>query len=434
MADPSEISEENVNHHLSMLTSIQPTTKLGGRGTPRRKIRRSSNPNSTLSTAARVWENKLKPFRTQFQLQDHQDLCDVTLLYEDGRIEMQNQVHVHSTWPMTMHEIDASEMGTQTSHINELDLTSKEYLCGNGFPQEHHSNDKSVISTGNSSNYHQNLQQRQSYAPPSLYHMNYIAYQQNPYVMNSFEHYSNNIQQIYGNINTQSSETIRKCSKKRRRRRKHRTTNPSEQSTSISQADNAEISLEKSSLVTPENESIVQTKGKRKRQRVRKSKKSPPSSSSINTVEHKQSDIVLDQTSNHTVLSSSIDQNQYDDMLLPLSTPSQHVQPSDIDEEEQLIGESKQHVFENGGCTKIPVTSIPTVVVIDSDQTEDRNDQITRSSTPEIILQETVNEEILLEQWPSSSDRIQVNIIVLSISSSSELLIIPIRERKEIEC
>lgn len=440
MADPSEISEESVNNHSPMLTTIQPTTKLGGRGTPRRKIRRSSNPIHVPSTAARVWENKLKPFRNQFQLQDHQGLCDVTIVYEDGRIEMQKQVHVHSTWPMTMHEIDASEIGGQTSHINELDLPSKEYLCGNLIHSEHQMNDKSVISTGSSSNYHQNLQQRQSHAPPSLYHMNYVAYHQNPYAMNSYDHYSNNIQQIYGNTNTQSIETITKPSKKRRRRRKH-PANQSEQSTAISEQEDEDISVEKSSVITPENESIVPAKPKRKRQRVRKSKKSLPSSSSINTFEREQSAIVLEQTnSNDALLSSSIDQNKHDDMLLPLSTPSQHVQPSDEEEEQQqLMRESKQHVSENGSAevemndeirANIPVTAIsstiatpiPTVVVIDSDQTEDKNEKITRSSIdiiPPIFHQkETVNQQILLEQRPSFSDQIQVNIIILSVFDS----------------
>ena len=425
MADPLEISEGSVNNHSSMLTIIQPTTKLGGRGTPRRKIRRSSNPIHIPSTTARVWENKLKPFRTQFQLQDHQELCDVTIVYEDGRIEMQKQIHVHSTWPMTMHEIDASEIGGQTSHINELDLPSKEYLCGN---LEHHMNDKSVISTGSSSNYHHNLQQRQSNAPPSLYHMNYTAYHQNPYVMNSYDHYSNNIQQIYGNTNTQSIEPITKSSKKRRHRRKHRT--------SQSEQERDEIPVEKSSIITPENESIVLVKPKRKRQRVRKSKKSLPSSSSINTFEREQSAIVLEQTStNDPLLSSSIDENKHNDMLLPLSTPSQHVQPSDEEEEEQqqLMRESKQYgsaeVEMNDEIrANIPVTAIsstnatpiPTVVVINSYQTEDKNEKITRSSSdiiPPIFHQKkTVNQQILFEQRPSSSDQIQVNIIILSVS------------------
>ena len=455
MAEPPETLEENLHQHSHTIMTIQPTTKLGGRGTPRRKVRRSNNSNHTTAIAARTWESKLKPFRTQFQLQDQQELCDVTLLYEDGRIEMQKQVHVHSTWPMTIHEIDASEIGVQTAHINELDVMSKEYLCGNIFDQEHESNEKSSISTtattGNSSNYHHNLQQRQLYAPTSRYYMNYMAYQKNPYVLNSYDHYSNSIQQIYGSMNPSSNEqsqAIEKPSKRRRkRRRKHPTNQTSEQSLSdvgpaIPQQEEEE---DKPSMTNPENESTEKVKSKRRRQRVRKSKNSFPflSSSSINTSDHDQSAIVLEHTQNHALLSSSIDQNKYDDMLLRLPTPSQHAEPSN-DEQQQMTRESKQHVSENvaaaevamngemktdiranrpvSAISSILVSHIPTVAVIDSDQTEDENEKITRSSsdttsinTPLLTNNESINQQQI---QLSSCDQIQVNIVILSFSMS----------------
>ena len=130
MAESSGTPSESVNNNSNFITTIHPATKLGGRGTPRRRTRRPNNNNHSTLVAARTLESKLKPFRTQFQLQGQQELCDVTILYEDGHVDIQKQVHIHSTWPMTIHEIDSSETGTQTYHIDDLDSATRAYLLG----------------------------------------------------------------------------------------------------------------------------------------------------------------------------------------------------------------------------------------------------------------------------------------------------------------
>jgi hypothetical protein len=418
MAEPSETPPGSINNHSNSLATIQPTTKLGGRGTPRRKTRRPNNTNHSASIAARTLENKLKPFRTQFQLQDQQELCDVTILYDDGHVDVQKQVHVHSTGSMTIHEIDSSETGIQSYHINDLDSTSLEYLFGNTNNLEIDMNNKQSISTINSSNYYTDLQQRQFYSQPSRYYMNYVAYQHNPYVLNSYDNYSNSIQQVYGGVNNTHSddehESIEKTSKRKRRRRKHAKT-ISEQSSSIIPQQEEEVLINQSIEHHPENENINTTKPKRKRRRIRKSKKSK------------------------TDLSSSLPPTQYVEL-----------------EEQQPLMSTKYDIYTNGNAfmnvekneknkkeiqprecltktvddiTPTMNNRIPTVEVIDVDKTEDENEKIilpvivntsrttkmTNNISPIIINKEIPDQHVLEEEqqqtMSSNSDHNQVNIL-----------------------
>jgi hypothetical protein len=336
--------------------NIQPTTKLGGRGTPRRKTRRPSNTNHSASVAARTLENKLKPFRTQFQLQDQQELCDVTILYEDGHIELQKQVHVHSTWPMTIHEIDSPEAGLQTYHINELDSTSLEYLFGNL-----NNLDNQQI---NSSNYYNDLQQRQFYSQPSRYYMNYVAYQQNPYASNSYDNYSNNIQQVYGGVNnTQSDddELIEKPSKRKRRRRKHAKTT-SEQEPSVNLPPLPPPPPTREGHLENENSDI--SKPKRKRRRIRKSKKSKIdiSSSSSSSLQPSTEHVKLQEKQELVSTKPDIyaNGNAFMNMEKKIEIEPRECRMRTVDD-----------------ITPTTHTYIPTVEVIDVDKREEENEKIT---------------------------------------------------------
>lgn len=219
--------------------NIQPTKKLGGRGTPRRKTRRS-NINPSLS-AARALEPKLRTFRNQYQLQDQNELCDITVVYEDGRVELLNQVSLYSTWSMNIHQINASEQGVQTYQLNELDEQSQAYVLGETAP-----------------------------IYPSHSYSNHLGYQQNPYAYQSFENYYSNIRQVYGATNERSSSehdeieetqevqsTETKSKRRRRRRRK-----PIE---TIATSIEAPLALAEDVNITPTN--------KRRRRRGKKSSK-----------------------------------------------------------------------------------------------------------------------------------------------------------------
>ena len=446
MAEPSEtpLSMSNTNHNSTFIATIQPTTKLGGRGTPRRKTRRSNN----INQAARSLENKLKPFRSQFQLQDHQEFCDITILYDDGQIETQKQVRVHSSWPMTIHEIDGSEAGTQIYHINDLDSASCEYLFGNTSNLQNEFDQQQSINTVNStSSYYNNLQQQQNsyYPPSSQYYMNYMAYQQNPYATN-YENYSNNIRQVYGGANTQSDdepeeeETTKSSKKKRRRRNKHpKTTN--EESSSIA----AEIIPQEEEEVTAdhpsenlENDDVTSTKTKRKRRRIRKSKKSL-------TSEEPPISIISDQ-SDSKLSPSIVDKESNENTLLSSGTPTQHAES--LEEQQSMTNtvhteKDVMNVIKNDekkekeiqpaefpvkttnisvdDITSTTFTHIPSVVIIDAETTEDENEKITHpvsddeSISPVKINQETTNQHVLTEEYPTQqqqplSDHIQVNI------------------------
>jgi hypothetical protein len=448
MAEPSETPPENPNSNL--ITTIQPTTKLGGRGTPRRKILRSNSTNHSAMVAARTLENKLKTFRTQFQLQDQQDLCDITILYDDGRVEIQNQVQIYSTWPMTIHEIDSSEKGTQTYHINELDSTSSEYLLGNIDHLQKELNPKQSISlTTNSSNYYNDLQQRQAYSQPSRSYMNYIAYKQNPYAWNSYENYSNNIREVYGGTNAQSEDehdSITKTSKRKRRRRKHAKTTSEQLSSIISQQ-------EEVTVVPPiehlENENVLTTKPKRKRRRIRKSKKSLPSSSITSIViQQPETNLLASLTDekNEELLLSSVPSTQHAELMERQQLSSikndihanGNVSTKDVmnvkenDEQKKEKPERKfsartQNIILDDITPTVP-THIPTVVVDDVEQMEDENEKITLPanndasvttiSTNNILSgvdnHQTSDQHVLVEeldtQQPPLSDHIQVNI------------------------
>ncbi|CAF2714830.1 unnamed protein product [Rotaria sp. Silwood2] len=348
MAEPSETSSGSIKNNSNVITTIQPTTKLGGRGTPRRKTRRSNNNSHSVLVAARTLENKLKPFRTQFQLYDQQELCDVSILYEDGHIDIQNQVRVHSTWPMTIHEIDSSETNIQTYHINDLDLMSSSYLLGNLDTLQDEFNRQSITlatttqtpPTASILNYVNNLQQRQFYSQPSYNYMNYIGYQHNPYAANVYDSFSNDIRQIYGNINRKSDDeqdeekdeekdeendeqkdeqnpTITK-SKRRRRRYKHSTVK-SEQSSSVIPKED-EMIIDKP-IEHLENENITTKQTKSKRRRIRKSKKSLPLSSTSGAQE--QTSIIIEQPETN---SSSLINEKINEDTLSSSTPTQQTE------------------------------------------------------------------------------------------------------------
>lgn len=467
MAEPSETPPGNTKNNSHCITTIQPTTKLGGRGTPRRKARRPNSNNYSALIAARTIENKLKPFRTQFQLQDQQELCDITILYDDGRVEIQKQVHVHSTWPMTIHEIDSSETGIQTYYINDIDSANSEYLFGNIDNLQDEFNNQQSIPITKSTNYYNDLQQSQSYSQPSRYYMNYVAYQQNPYAINSYDTYSQNIQQVYGGVNTQSdaenendndNQEIIKTSRRKRRRRKH-TKPTSEQEQLLTEPpkqeqeeEEDEVTIDKP-IEQTENGNGTTIKPKHKRRRIRKSKKSLPSSSPA----QEQS-----QTSQAEIdLTPSINNEQNNqDILLSSAPPTQH---AEFEETQQLTSTKNgihanrkaftkdvMNVIQNDGRKKnegggeekeiqpttilprvddiIPtiLTRIPTVVVDDVDnKTEDENEKITHSVTEDASITTTSSPSIIISNKPSnehillgkfniqkqpSSDPIQVNI------------------------
>ncbi|CAF3215124.1 unnamed protein product [Rotaria socialis] len=333
MAEPSETSAGNININSSFTTAIQPTRKLGGRGTPRRKTRRLSNNNNYAAlVAARTLETKLKPFRAQYQLYDQQELCDITILYEDGHVDVQKQVRIHSTRPMTLHEIDSSETGVQTYNINDLDSASSEYLFGNldslkaEFYSESIPSATHAIKTANASNYFTGLQQRQFYSQPSHHYLNYTPYQYYPYGYNSYDSYTNNIRQIYGDVNEKSEDEEEKekgkeenepnpvstKSKRRRRRHKHQqktseqsslTAPPPPPPTTTTQED--EIIIDKP-IEHLEHENITTEKlTKNKRRRIRKPKKSLPISSETGVKIETSINNEQPELNNEVVLSSS---------------------------------------------------------------------------------------------------------------------------------
>ena len=308
--EPTETPPSNSNS----LITIQPAKKLGGRGTPRRKTRRSSNSSHTALAAARTLENKLKPFRSQFQLYDQQELCDVTILYEDGRIEVQNQVHVHSTHPMTLHEIDPSETGLQSYHLDEIDADSRAYLLGQHF---HSPTNPPSLPPTIASNYYQTLQPAYMPSPSSHSYLNYLAYQQNSYAHNAQENYSDTVRQVYGGINQEPDEEdddeeqvpVPGKSKRRRRRRKS--------------AKAPETVEEKQVIVVePENEDSSNLP-KRKRKRTRKSKRSSLTGDQLQS----QSDLISEPLETTSLPASFNEQNQTPSSL-PNTSPDLNEQPS----------------------------------------------------------------------------------------------------------
>lgn len=455
MAEPLETSppiEKNTNSHL--ITTIQPTTKLGGRGTPRRKARRPSNTNHAALIAARTLENKLKPFRTQFQLQDQQELCEITILYDDGRIDIQKQAHVYSTWPMTLHEIDSSETDIQTYHINDLDSTTLEYLFGNIDNLENEFNNQESITIAKPLNYYHDIQQSQSYSQPSRYYMNYVAYQQNPYGINSYENYSNNLRQVYGGVNTQSddeNQTESQPTKKRRRRRRKqpKTTTTEESTTEIPQQqeeeeEDDEVKIDES-IEQTENENISTVKPKRKRRRIRKSKKSLPLSSEIDLTSS-----IADEQNNQNIISSSITPTQHAEnrekqQLNSIKNGTHSNKKSIIikdamnmvknDDEKKSEEEEEEKEIQRtrilpkaDDITLTQLTRIPTVVVDDIDKTEDENEKIAHSDILNASLTTQINPSIIINNKPfnedishqefniqnqSSLNHIQVNIYIL---------------------
>jgi hypothetical protein len=360
MAESSDTPPASINDNNSnFITKIHPATQLGGRGTPRRKTRRPNNSNHSSLIAARTIENKLKPFRTQFQLHDQQELCDVTILYEDGHVDIQKQVHVHSTWPMTIHEIDSSDKGTQTYHIDDLDSTTYAYLLGNDDKSQNESDKQPIplTTTTSVSNYYNDLQQRQHYYQSSPYYMNYSIFKQNPYVYNSsFDVYSNNIREVYGGANEQSDDdedkeeehSIPTKSKRRRRRRKHPKT-ISEQSSSIIPKQQENVTVEKP-IEHLENEDIITTKPKRKRRRIRKSKISLPSSSI--TGEQAQSSTVIEHSEVNALFSLTDEKTTENIPSSSSSSPTsiQHAEPYssyfELKETQQLMS-TKNAMHEN---------------------------------------------------------------------------------------
>ena len=233
----------------NLTSNPQPTSKLGGRGTPRRKARRSNANLPLTTTFGRVLENKLKPFRSQFQLYDHQELCDVTFLYDDGRVDVQNQVRVHSTHSMTIHQIDSSENGIQNYYLNQLDTNFAFYLLGIDLNQ--------TQSMTRAPSYYQTLKSVHPNAVTASY-VNYLGYQQTPYSQSSTE----TIQAIYGGVNEVISndepdepEGNDSIKSKRRRRRRQRKSN-------------------KNSIPSEINEENKPTENKAKRRRRRKTKRS----------------------------------------------------------------------------------------------------------------------------------------------------------------
>ena len=281
----AEASGAPMDSSATLLPGIQPTTKLGGRGTPRRKTRRSNTATHSALIAERTLENKLRPFRTQYQLYDQLDGCEVTILYDDGRIDIQQQAHVHSTRAMTIHEIDGSQADTQTYHIDDLDSDSYAYLFGS-------EDDPRVPPSRSALSYPTNPLAYSRYQPPVRSYMNYVAYQPNPYVYNSHEDYPNEIRQIYGGVNQPLDEDDEQGDgqaskpKKRRRRpkkKKKNSNNDDEEeekplpSDAIEQHETEVMNVEPALCLENEAQASPATKRNRKR-RQRRSNKTPPSS------------------------------------------------------------------------------------------------------------------------------------------------------------
>ncbi|CAF1433806.1 unnamed protein product [Adineta steineri] len=434
MAESSDTPPNNLNNNnSSLITTIHPAAKLGGRGTPRRKTRRSNyNIHSTL-VAARTLENKLKPFRTQFQLFDQQDLCDVTILYEDGHADLQKQVHVHSTRSMSIHEVDSSEAGTQTFHIDDLDTVTSTHFFGNIENFQHELNIQSTTSTPSTSsvpslpttpttptpptttsstNYFNDLQQRQFYSQPSPYYMHANAYQSNPYMFNSFDAYCQNIRQVYGGANEQSDDSEEEKededeeeqeqnpataskSKRRKRRRKHAKSISEQPPTSIipqqekqgdiegeDEDEEEETNVEKS-VEHLENDDITTPKTKRRRRRVRKSKKSLPTSSL--TGDQAESSIIIQQ-SNANPLISLIDDNNTE-MISSSSIPSTtmpRASSSDVQGKQQELFSTKSGMPENSNLFNINATN-----VLKNDEQENKEKE--KETQPGNFLQRTAN-------------------------------------------
>jgi hypothetical protein len=485
MAEPSETPPEN---NSTIITTIQPATKLGGRGTPRRKIRRPNNNNHSALVAAHTLENKLKSFRTQFQLHDQQELCDVNILYEDGRVDMQKQVHMHSTWPMTIHEIDSSITGTQTHHINDFDSSSSAYLFGNINDLKNKFNNQS---TTNSSNSFNNTQQRPLYSQPPRYYMNYVSYQQNPYTVNSYENYASNIRQIYGSVNDNSDEEkeehnlISTNTKKKKRRRKHSKILPEQSSSIISEQkeeeeeDEEEVTVDKKSIEYLENENVITTNPKRKRRRIRKPKKSLPSSSI--TGEQSQSSIVIEQPASSLINEKTNQNTSSSSSSSP--TPTQHAERM----KKQQMTSTKAGIHANGSASiedalnilkndeknkekekeEVQPTNFParttdittenithtTTLVVDVDKAEDENEKIAHPIVHHSVItnisselnntnNETLDQQVSIEQQTATnefdskqpcqqqplSDHIQVNKSYILYQNKSFLFIEALRE------
>ena len=298
--ESTEAPSSNAPASSNPLITVQPAKKLGGRGTPRRKTRRSIASPQTAMAAARTLENKLRPFRAQFQLYDQPDLCDVTILYDDGRIDVQNQVHVHSTYPMTIHQIEPLEAEMQIYHLDELDADSRSHLLGQHFnPLSNPIQAPSTIS----SNYYQNLQS--SYAPSSSSsshsYLNYLAYQQNSYAHNAPENYTDNIRQVYGAVKEEpddEEEVLAPGKAKRRRRRRKPGTAPAEP------VEEKQLSVVEATEQV-ENEDSPSTH-KRKRKRVRKSKRSSLTGDQAQL----QADLISEQSEQNSLPSTLNEENK----------------------------------------------------------------------------------------------------------------------------
>ena len=321
----AEASGAAMDSSATVLSGIQPTTKLGGRGTPRRKTRRSTTHSALL--AERTLENKLRPFRTQYQLFDQLDGCEVTILYDDGHIDIQQLVHVHSTRAMTIHEIDASQAETQTHHIDDLDSDSYAYLFGSA-------NESRVPPSQSSLSYPTNPLAYSRYQPPVRSYMNYVAYQPNPYVYNAHEDYPNEIRQIYGGVNQPLDEHDEQDTgqadkpKKRRRRpkkKKNNSNNEEEQSLPSDTVEQVEIEMMR---VEPapclENEAQASPASKRNRKRRQRRRRGEQIISS-----HDHS--LIEETSTKDVLA----------MLTPTHHPSTDRYESSVDEHQQPQSEQR---------------------------------------------------------------------------------------------
>lgn len=201
MAERPQISTE-INSTIAS-TIAQPTTKLGGRGTPRRKVRRSNV--SSTTTTNRFLENKLKIFRFDHQLDDFERFDEVEFFYEDGRVQqLNNYGELFSNKSMTIHQIQLDEALSKRK-------TSEEFQSSQINPNNRLSS--YTHSTLSSSAY-----------------INQLGYQENPYSSNLL----NNIKEIYGCVNApsiqdddveQKVETTENLSKSSRRRRRRKTTN-----------------------------------------------------------------------------------------------------------------------------------------------------------------------------------------------------------------
>ncbi|CAF0888614.1 unnamed protein product [Didymodactylos carnosus] len=105
----------NFNQQLAHI----PTTKIGGRGSVFRKKRRSTQ-NS--GSNQKVFENKLKQYRSQFALNDN-DYCDITILHDDGTVEIFKSIRLYSSWSFNINEFTPSNNSNtcQIFHIDDFD-------------------------------------------------------------------------------------------------------------------------------------------------------------------------------------------------------------------------------------------------------------------------------------------------------------------------